>query len=209
MKEELISGIEDNVSDEKKVKLLHKEILDLFQEFQDVCNDLHGKWEVYKETDKQARLQAEYGQVKTAVNEATKLVGKYEDFLAKQQASLHAHQEEVKPGMSKEKKHVGADMNQQIDKLISQLENSLPEIGRKQRDIHSKLGTPKDHVAELPIQMNETEPSTEQDEWLFPDICKEAQSVSGQERKFSHLRNSTPKPSTAAAHENDQPTATN
>lgn len=82
MKDELICGIEDKVSDEKKVKLLHKEILDLFQEFQDVCNDVHGKWEVYKEIDKQARLQAEYDQVKTAVNEATKLVGEYEDLKA-------------------------------------------------------------------------------------------------------------------------------
>ena len=80
-RDNLISGIKDKVSDEKKVKLLHQEILDLFQEFQDVCNDLHGKWEVYKEIDKQARLQAEYGQVKTAVNDATKLVGEYKDFL--------------------------------------------------------------------------------------------------------------------------------
>ena len=32
---------------------------------------------MYKEIDKQARLQAEYNQVKTAVNEATKLVDEY------------------------------------------------------------------------------------------------------------------------------------
>jgi len=56
--------------------------------------------------------------------------------------------------------------------------------------------------------MNETEPSTEQAEWLFPDIGKEAHSVFGQERKFSHLKNLTPKASTAADHKNDQPTAT-
>ena len=207
-RDELISGIEDKVSDEKKVKLLHKEILDLFQEFQGVCNDLHRKWEVYKEIDKQARLQAEYDQVKTAVDEATKLVGEYEDFLQKQQASLHVHQEEDKPRMSKERNPVGANVNQQIEKLISQLENSLADIGRQQRDIYSKLGTPKDHVADLPIQMNETEPSTEQVEWLFPDIRKEAQSVFDQEGKFSHLKNSTPKASTAADHENDHLTAT-
>ena len=72
-RDELISGIEDKVSEEKKVKLLHKEILDLFREFQDVCNGLHGKWEVYKEIDKQARLQAEYDQMKTAVNEANQI----------------------------------------------------------------------------------------------------------------------------------------
>jgi len=32
MRDKLISGIEDKVSDDKKVKLLHKEILDLFQD---------------------------------------------------------------------------------------------------------------------------------------------------------------------------------
>lgn len=110
--------------------------------------------------------------------------------------------------MSKERKPVRDNVNQQIDKLISQLENSLADIGRQQKDIYSKLGTPKDHVLELPIQMSETEPSTEQVEWLFPDVLKEAQSVFGQERKFSHLKNSTPKASTAAHHENDHLTAT-
>ena len=40
--------------------MLHEEILDLFLKFQDVCNDLHKEWEVYKEIDKQVRLQAEY-----------------------------------------------------------------------------------------------------------------------------------------------------
>ena len=129
MRDELISGIEDKVIDERKVKLLHEKILDLFQEFQDVCNDLHGKWEVYKEIDKQARLHAEYDQVKTAVDEATKLVGEYEDFLRKQQASLHAHEQEVKPRLSKEREPVGANVNQQINELISQLENSLADIG--------------------------------------------------------------------------------
>lgn len=70
--------------------------------------------------------------MKTAVNEATKLVGEYKDFLRKQQARLHAHQEEGKTKMSKERKPVGANVNQQIDKLISQLENSLTEIGQQQ-----------------------------------------------------------------------------
>ena len=83
---------------------------------------------MYKEIDKQARLQAEYDQVKTAVNEATKLVGEYEDSLRKQQASLHAHQEEDKPRMP-QMKPVRANVNQQIDELISQLENSLADIG--------------------------------------------------------------------------------
>ena len=188
--------------------MLHKEILDLFQEFQDVYNDLHGKWEVYKEIDKQARLQVEYDQVKTAVNEATELVGEYEDFLPKQQASLHAHEEEDKPRLSKEREPVGANVSQEIDKLISQLDNSLADIGRRPRGIYSKLGTHKDHVAELPTQMSETEPSTEQAEWLSPDVHKEAVSVFGQERRFSHLKNSTPKVSTAADHENDHLMAT-
>ena len=43
---------------------------------------------------------------------------------------------------------------------------------------------------------------------MFPDVRKEAQSVFGQERKFSHLKNSAPKASTAADHENDHLTAT-
>jgi len=58
----------------------------------------------------------------------------------------------------------------------------------------------KDHVAELPIQISEREPSSEQAETLFPDIGKEAQSVFSQGRKFSHLKNSTPKLSTTADH---------
>ena len=57
--------------------------------------------------------------------------------------------------------------------------------------------------------MGETEPSTEQAEGLCPHIGKEAQSVFGRERKFSHWKNLTPKASTAADHENNQPTATN
>lgn len=79
--------------------------------------------------------------MKTAVNEATKIVGEYEDFLRKQQASLHAHQEEDKTRMSKERKPVEDNVNQQIDKLISQLENSLADIGRQQRDIRTTTTT--------------------------------------------------------------------
>ena len=54
IRDKLISGIEDKVSDEKRVKLLHKEILDLFQEFQDICNDLCGNGKcIRKLTNKQ------------------------------------------------------------------------------------------------------------------------------------------------------------
>ena len=40
-RDKLINGIEDKVLEEKEVKLLHEEMLDLFLKFQDVCNDLN------------------------------------------------------------------------------------------------------------------------------------------------------------------------
>ena len=79
IRDKLINGIEDKVLEEKEVKLLHEEMLDLFLKFQDVCNDLNREWEVYKEIDKQARLQAEYNQVHGVVDETSKLVSEYED----------------------------------------------------------------------------------------------------------------------------------
>ena len=77
---------------------------------------------MYKEIDKQARLQAEYNQVHGVVDETSKLVSEYKDFLQKQEVTLHTHQEGDETKISREKKPGGAEI-QQIDKLISQLEN--------------------------------------------------------------------------------------
>ena len=60
LRDELITGFEDKIIEEEKAKLLHKKILDMFQEFRVVCKGLHEEWEVFKEIDKQARLNAEY-----------------------------------------------------------------------------------------------------------------------------------------------------
>ena len=182
-------------------------MLDLFLKFQDVCNDLNQEWEVYKEIDKQARLQAEYNQVHGIVDETSKLVSEYEDFLRKQEVTLHTHQEGDKTKISQEKKPGGAEI-QQIDKLISQLENSLAEIGRQQRDIYSKLATPENRSPELPIQMSETEPLTRQPEWMIPDVGKKAQSSFSRERTFNVLKSSTPKASPPVDNVKDSLTAT-
>ena len=72
--DKFINGIEGKVLEEKVVKLFHKEMLDLFLKFQDVCNDLNQEWEVYKEIDKQAKLPAEYNQAHGVVDETSKLV---------------------------------------------------------------------------------------------------------------------------------------
>ena len=90
MRDELINGIEEKIIDEKKVKLLYNKMLDVFQEFREICNNLHEQWEVYKEVDKQARLQGEYTQVSSLIQETTQLVIEYEEVLRNEQARQHA-----------------------------------------------------------------------------------------------------------------------
>ncbi|KAK2558628.1 hypothetical protein P5673_018821 [Acropora cervicornis] len=195
LRDELITGIEDKIIEEEKAKLLHKKILDMFQEFRVLCKGLHEEWEVFKEIDKQARLNAEYNQVSSAVEDSTKLVQEYEDYIRERQASLSSVQKH-KSTLSKERKAVTASGDQQINELISHLENSIAEISQQQKGIFEKLASPKDSSFELPIKTSETEHSTRHPEWLIPDVEKKAQSIFGQERKFSRSRSSTPKVST-------------
>ena len=131
MRDELISGIEDKSIDEKKVKLLYNKMLDAFQEFREICNDLHKRWEVYKEVDKQARLQGEFTQVSSLVQETTQLVIEYEEVLRNEQARQHARHHEDEPRILKERKPSRTGLDQQIEKLISQLENSIADIGQQ------------------------------------------------------------------------------
>lgn len=200
LRDELITGIEDKIIEEEKAKLLHKKILDMFQEFRVVCEGLHEEWEVFKEIDKQARLNAEYNQVSSAVDDSTKLVQEYEDYIRERQASLSSVQKH-KSKLSKERKAVTASVDQQINELISHLENSIAEISQQQKGIFEKLASPKDSSFELPIKTSETEHSTRHPEWLIPDVEKKAQSIFGQEKKFSRSRSSTPKVSTVTGND--------
>ena len=101
LRDELITGIEDKIIEEEKAKLLHKKILDMFQEFRVVCEGLHEEWEVFKEFDKQAWLNAEYNQVSSAVDDSTTLVQEYEDYIREWQAGLSSVQKH-KSKLSKE-----------------------------------------------------------------------------------------------------------
>ena len=67
--------------------------------------------------------------------------------------------------------------------------------------IFEKLASPKDSSSELPIKTSETEHSTRHLGWLIPDVDKKAQSIFGQERKFSRSRSSTPKVSTVTGND--------
>ena len=200
LRDELITGIEDKIIEEEKAKLLHKKILDMFQEFRVVCKGLHEEWEVFKEIDKQARLNTEYNQVSSAVDDSTKLVQEYEDYIRERQVSLSSVQKH-KSTLSKERKAVTASVDQQINELISHLENSIAEISQQQKGIFKKLASPKDSSFELPIKTSETEHSTRHPEWLIPEVEKKAQSIFGQERKFSRSRSSTPKVSTVTGND--------
>ena len=155
---------------------------------------------MFKEIYKQARLNAEYNQVSSAVDDSTKLVQEYEDYIRERQASLSSVQKH-KSKLSKERKAVTASVDQQINELISHLENSIAEISQQQKGIFEKLASPKDSSFELPIKTSETEHSTRHPEWLIPDLEKKAQSIFGQERKFSRSRSSTPKVSTVTGND--------
>ena len=80
----------------------------MFQEFRVVCEGLHEEWEVFKEIDKQARLNAEYNQVSSAVDDSTKLVQEYEDYIRERLASLSSVNQKHKSKLSKERKAVTA-----------------------------------------------------------------------------------------------------
>lgn len=95
-----------------------------------------------KEIDKQARLNAEYNQVSSAVDNSTKLVQEYGDNIRERQASLRSVQRKHKSKISKERKADAVSVDQQINKLISHLESSIAEIGRQQRAIFEKLASP-------------------------------------------------------------------
>ena len=96
-------------------------------------------------------MNAEYNQVSSAVDDSTKLVQEYKDYIRERQASLSSVQKH-KSKLSKERKAVTASVDQQINELISHLENSIAEISQQQKGIFEKLASPKDSSFELPIK---------------------------------------------------------
>ena len=111
----MISGIDYKIIGEEKAKFLHKKILDMFQEFRVACERLHEEWEVFKEIDKQARLNAVYNQVSSAVDDSTKLVQEYEDYIRERLVSLSSVNQKHKSKLSKERKAATASVDQQIN----------------------------------------------------------------------------------------------
>ena len=79
---------------------------------------------MFKEIYKQARLNAEYNQVSSAVDDSTKLVQEYEDYIRERQASLSSVQKH-KSKLSKERKAVTASVDQQINEEFRSVRSPL------------------------------------------------------------------------------------
>ena len=115
----MITGIEAKIIGEDKGKLLYEKILDMFQELRVVCEGLHEECEVLKEIDKQAPLNAKYNQV-SSVDDSTKLVQEYADYIGERQASLSSVHQKHKSKLSKERKAAMASVDQQINKFLGE-----------------------------------------------------------------------------------------
>lgn len=76
--------------------MLHKKILEMFQEFWIVSQGLYEECEVFKEINKQAQFTTKHNQVSSPVDDSTKLVQEYADHIQERQVSFSLTKTEIK-----------------------------------------------------------------------------------------------------------------